>query len=253
MKPYLSVVIPAYNETTNIHYGALSKVADYLAQQDFTHEVIVVDDGSEDNTAELAESFAEQHDGFRVLRNPHRGKAFTVTTGLLAAKGDIVLFTDMDQATPIGETPKVLPFFEQGYDVVIGSRGRVRRNAPIWRRVMSNGQILLRNFILGWNGITDTQCGFKAFRSSVIAPILNRLSVYSQRDVREVQGASVSAGFDVEMLFVAQKLGYRVQEVPVEWDYRFSRRVNLLKDSIRGIDELIRIRAADAKGAYLKR
>ncbi len=250
MNPYLTVVVPAYNETANIQYGALSKVSDYLELQDYTYEVLVVDDGSEDDTAALAERFAANHAHFRVLRNPHRGKAFTVATGLKSAAGAIVLFTDMDQATPIAESAKLLPYFSQGFDIVIGSRGTVRRNAPMWRRAMSNSQVLLRNLILGFRDITDTQCGFKAFRHTVISPILSRLRVYNQDDVRTVQGASVSAGFDVEMLFVAQRLGYRIKEVPVEWDYRFSRRVNLLRDSVRGLRELLSIRSADMQGAY---
>ncbi|MCX6019588.1 MAG: glycosyltransferase [Chloroflexi bacterium] len=253
MKPFLSVIVPAYNESTNIQHGALSKVADYLEQQSYAYEVIVVDDGSDDNTAILAEEFAASHRGFRVLRNPHRGKAFTVATGMQQAEGDIVLFTDMDQATPIDESAKLLPYFAQGYHIVIGSRGTVRRNAPIWRRIMSGSQVLLRNLILGFRDITDTQCGFKAFKHEVVAPILNSLSVYSQRDVRSVLGASVSAGFDVEMLFVAHRLGFHVKEVPVQWDYRFSRRVNLLRDSMRGIRELVSIRMADARGAYSNR
>ncbi len=250
MTPFLSIVIPAYNETANLQYGALSKVAHFLEQQDYTYEVVVVDDGSEDNTAALAQAFADDHPAFRVIRNPHRGKAYTVATGLQQATGGIVLFSDMDQATPISESAKLLPHFQNGYDVVIGSRGTVRRNAPIWRRAMSGSQVLLRNMILGFSDITDTQCGFKAFRSSAIHPILDRLHVYAQKDVREVQGASVSSGFDVELLFVAKKLGYRIKEVPVEWDYRFSRRVNLLRDSVRGLRELISIRGADLRGMY---
>ncbi len=250
MKPFLSLVIPAYNETANINAGALKTVATYLSKQAFTYEVIVVDDGSEDDTAALAEAFARAHPNFRVVRNPHRGKAFTVATGLQAGEGQVVLFSDMDQATPIHEAEKLLPFFEQGFDVVIGSRGSYRHNAPWWRKLMSRSQVVLRNVILGFRDITDTQCGFKAFRGSAVNPILDRLSVFSQKNVTSVQGATVTAGFDVEMLFVAQKLGYRIKEVPVEWDYRHSRRVNLLKDSLRGVQELLRIRGADLKGAY---
>jgi glycosyltransferase involved in cell wall biosynthesis len=250
MKPFLSVVIPAYNETTNIRGGSLRAVAEYLASQPYSYEVIIVDDGSEDQTAELAEAFAARHEHFRVIRNPHRGKAFTVATGLRAGQGEIVLFTDMDQATPIGETAKLLPWYEQGYDVVIGSRGTYRRNAPWWRKVMSRSQIILRNVILGFKDITDTQCGFKSFRGSAVGPILDHLHLYNLSQQEQVEGATVTAGFDVEMLFVAQKLGYKVKEVPVDWDYRHSRRVNLLKDSLRGVRELIEIRAADMKGAY---
>jgi glycosyltransferase involved in cell wall biosynthesis len=250
MKPFLSVVIPAYNETANIRAGSLKTVSAYLSKQTYPYEVIVVDDGSEDDTAALAEAFAGEHPNFRVVRNPHRGKAYTVATGLQAGKGEIVLFSDMDQATPIREAEKLLPFFQQGFDVVIGSRGSYRRNAPWWRKAMSRSQVVLRNVILGFRDITDTQCGFKAFRGSAVNNILDQLFVFSQKSVTSVQGATVTAGFDVEMLFVAQRLGYRIKEVPVEWDYRHSRRVNLLKDSMRGVQELLRIRGADLKGAY---
>lgn len=251
MEPFLSVVIPAYNEVANIQAGALDKVVGYLEEQTYAYEVLVVDDGSEDETADLAEVFAQAHPGFRVIRAPHRGKAPTICTGMLAAEGQIVLFSDMDQATPIGEAAKLLPWFEEGYHVVIGSRGMVRRNAPWWRRVMSRGQVMLRNLLLGFRGVTDTQCGFKAFRREVIEPILSRLSLYSLDTDWTVTGATVSSGFDVEVLFLARKLGYRIKEMPVEWDYQRTRRVNLLRDSLRGVNDLLRIRLADWRGAYV--
>lgn len=250
MNPFLSIVIPAYNETANIQAGSLDKVARYLLAQDYSYEVLVVDDGSEDETAALAEAFARRHDGFRVIRAPHRGKAPAIATGMLDAQGEIVLFCDMDQATPIYETAKLLPCFEQGYDVVIGSRGTVRRNAPWWRKIMSRSQIILRGLVLGFRGISDTQCGFKALRRAAIEPIFDRLSLYGQETEKEFKGATVSSGFDVEMLFVARKLGYEIKEVPVEWDYQRTRRVNLLRDSIRGLSDLLRIRLADMRGAY---
>jgi dolichyl-phosphate beta-glucosyltransferase len=250
VKPYLTIVIPAYNEVANIRAGALHKVARYLAAQDYACEVLVVDDGSEDETAALAGQFAQHHDSFRVLRAPHRGKAPAIATGMLAAQGEIVLFSDMDQATPIGEAAKLLPWFGQGYDIVIGSRGTARRNAPWWRKLMSRSQIVLRSVILGFRHITDTQCGFKAFRREAVGPILGRLSLYGAESNRPVEGATVSSGFDVEALFVARKLGYRIKEVPVEWDYQRTRRVNLLRDSARGVRDLLRIRLADWRGAY---
>lgn len=253
MSLYLSVVIPAYNEAANIQAGSLISVHGYLSVQPYPYEVIVVDDGSADETAALVEDFAAQHRNVRLIRNPHRGKAFAVATGLRAATGEIVLFTDMDQATPIQETAKLLPWYERGYDVVIGSRGTYRRNAPLWRKFMSRSQILLRNLILGFKDITDTQCGFKSFRGSAIGPILDHLHLYRFSTDVEVRGATVTAGFDVEVLFVAQRLGYRLKEVPVEWDYRHSRRVNLLRDSLRGVRELIEIRAADLRGVYTSR
>ncbi len=249
-RPYLSVVIPAYNESANLQAGALEKVANYLAGQAYTSEVIVVDDGSQDETRSLVEAFAQRRPGVRLLSMPHRGKARTVAAGLSAAQGEIVLFSDMDQATPIREIARLLPWFEQGCDVVIGSRGTVRRHAPLWRQVMSRSQVLLRRLLLGFENITDTQCGFKAFRGAVIPSILSRLYLYGEREDSRVRGASVTAGFDVELLFVAQKLGYRIREVPVEWDYQRTRRVNLLKDARRGVSELIRIRRANQQGKY---
>lgn len=250
MNPFLSVVIPAYNETANLQAGALDKVADYLGAQPYAYEALVVDDGSEDDTALQAEAFARAHVGFHVIRNPHRGKAHTVATGLLAAQGEIVLFSDMDQATPIAEVAKLLPWFDQGYAVVIGSRGAVRRNAPAWRKFMSRSQIVLRDILLGLREVTDSQCGFKAFRGEAIRPILDGLRLYGSADGMAIQGAAVTSGFDVELLFVARKLGYPIKEVPVEWDYRRTRRVNLLKDSWRGLRDLMSIRLAEMRGDY---
>ncbi|MCL4559949.1 MAG: glycosyltransferase [Chloroflexi bacterium] len=253
-RPFLSVVIPAYNEASNIQSGALDQVAGYLSRQSFTYEVVIVDDGSLDATAELARSFAESHPGFRVISSPHRGKAHAVTTGLLSAEGELVLFSDMDQATPLDQVSRLIPWYEQGYDVIIGSRGRVRRNAPAWRKLMSISQIMLRNIILGFSQVSDTQCGFKAFRREAIHPILDGLSLYAAVTPDGTpRGAAVTSGFDVELLFVAHRLGYRIREVPVEWDYHRTRRVNLFKDALRGLNDLVRIRLADLRGVYSKK
>lgn len=250
MKPRLSLVIPAYNEAGNLKRGALHKVDAYLAAQPYDSEVIVVDDGSADETAALIDAYAAERKRFRLIRNPHRGKAYAVSTGMLAATGEIVFFSDMDQATPLSEAELILPWFDRGYDVVIGSRGTYRRNAPPWRQIMSRGQMLLRNLILGFSEITDTQCGFKAFRGEAVRPILDHLHFYRLDQAQETTGAKVTAGFDVEILYVAKRLGYKVREVPVEWDYQHSRRVNLLRDSFRGVMELAQIRLADLRGAY---
>jgi glycosyltransferase involved in cell wall biosynthesis len=249
-RPFLSVVIPAFNEADNIRHGALDQVVGYLSGRSYAYELIVVDDGSQDETAALAEGYAASHPGVRVIREPHRGKAHTVVAGILAAEGELVLFTDMDQATPIGEVERLLPWFERGYDLVIGSRGTVRRNAPLSRRLMSRGQVVLRDLILDLGPITDTQCGFKAFRRGPIREVLARLSVYDPRAGGPIDGAAVTAGFDVELLYVARRLGYQVREVPVEWDYQRTRRVSLLRDSVHGLRDLLRIRLADLRGAY---
>jgi glycosyltransferase involved in cell wall biosynthesis len=249
-EPYLSVVIPAYNEETNLRAGALQKVARYLDQQAYTYEVLVVDDGSDDTTAALVEAFAGRHPRFRLLRNPHQGKAHTVISGVLASEGQFVLFTDMDQATPIGEVAALLPWLEQGYDVVFGSRGSLRRGAPWWRKLMSQALIVLRGLIVNLPGVADTQCGFKAFRREAARHIFRHMRLYAPGSEREVRGSVVAAGFDVETLFLARKLKYRLKEVPVAWDYARTRRVSFWRDSLRGFRDLARIRLNDLLGRY---
>lgn len=250
MSLYLSVVIPAYNEETNIRAGVLAKVAGYLERQPYTYEVLVVDDGSEDSTAALIEGFAAEHPRFRLLRNPHQGKAHTVISGMLAAEGEYILFTDMDQATPIDQVEALLPWLEEGYDVAFGSRGGLRRGAPWWRLLMSRAMMLLRGLIVNLPGISDTQCGFKAFRREAARRIFQHMHLYAPGQERQVRGAVVAAGFDVETLFVARKLGCRLKEVPVTWDYASSRRVSFWRDSARGLGDLVRIRLNDLRGRY---
>ena len=248
MRPYLSVVIPAYNEETNIRLGALDKVARFMDGLSYGWEVLLADDGSTDGTKGLLDEFAHATRGFRVIHNPHQGKAATVITGSLAATGDIVLFTDLDQATPIPEVEKLLPWFGKGFDVVIGSRNSRREGAPFTRIAMARGFMILRSIILGLNGITDTQCGFKAFRRDVLRKVIGRLKLYGEK--RAVQGSMVTAGFDIEVLFLAKKLGYKIQEVAVEWHYVETRRVNPIKDSWQGLMDIVRIRINALRGLY---
>lgn len=254
-KPHLSVVIPAYNEETNIRLGALDKVSRYMEGRQYPWEVILVDDGSSDSTPKLLDEYVRANRGFLVIHNPHRGKAATVVSGSLASGGDIVLFTDLDQATPLSEIEKVLPWFDarlpagrQGFDVVIGSRNSRREGAPFTRVAMARGFMLLRSIILGLHGITDTQCGFKAFREKVVRDIFGRLKLYGGSHV--VVGSMVTAGFDIEVLYLAKKLGYKIKEVPVEWHYVETRRVNPIKDSWQGFLDILKIRMNAWKGIY---
>ena len=246
--PYLSVVIPAYNEETNIRLGVLDKVSHYLDAQSYTWEVIVVNDGSSDKTGVLVQEFIRTNKGFRYIDNPHQGKAATVITGVLAARGAYVLFSDLDQATPLKEIEKLLPWFDKGYDVVIGSRKDRREGAPILRRLMARGFMFLRTVILGLKGISDTQCGFKAFKKEVALTIFKRLELYG--DIKTVTGAMVTAGFDIEVLFLAKTLGYTIKEVPVEWHYVETRRVNPITDSWQGLRDILAIRINAWKGRY---
>lgn len=249
MKPvFLSVVIPAFNEETNIRLGSLDKVSRYLERQSYVWEVIVVDDGSSDATAGLLDTFAQSNGVFKVIHNPHQGKAATVIGGVRAARGNIVLFSDLDQATPIDQIEKVLPWFERGFDVVIGSRNARREGAPMLRLVMARGFMIIRSLILGLSGITDTQCGFKAFRRPVALRIFDRLSLYGSG--HEVVGSKVTAGFDIELLYISKLLGYKIKEVPVEWHYVETRRVNPIIDSWQGLMDILAIRVNAWKGVY---
>lgn len=248
IKPYLSIIIPAYNEETNIRLGALDKVARFLEHQPHGWEVIVVNDGSTDATRSLVESFVHTNKGFSLINNHHQGKAASVVAGMLAAHGDIALFTDLDQATPIQELSHVLPWFDRGYDIVIGSRNTKREGAPFLRIIMARGFMILRSLLLGLDGITDTQCGFKAFRRHIAKDIFRRLKLYGT--IREVSGSMVTAGFDIEILYLAKLLGYKIKEVPVEWHYVETRRVNPIKDSWQGFLDIVRIRLHAWKGLY---
>lgn len=245
---FLSVVIPAFNEETNIRLGALDKVSRYLERQSYVWEVIVVDDGSTDATASLLDAFAQSNRGFRVIHNRHQGKAATVITGVRAARGNIVLFSDLDQATPIHQIEILLPWFERGFDVVIGSRNSRREGAPILRLIMARGFMMLRSLILGLSGVTDTQCGFKAFRRREALRIIDHLSLYGTQ--HEVSGSMVTAGFDIEFLYLAKRLGYKIKEVPVEWHYVETRRVNPIMDSWQGLLDILKIRMNAWKGVY---
>ena len=246
IQPFLSVVIPAYNEEYNLRTGVMDSVYDYLLQQDYTWEILFVDDGSTDNTAKLAEDFAKKHSNFFVLKEPHRGKAGTVTAGVLKAKGEIILFTDTDQATPIDQVEKVLPKFKQGYDVVIGSRSG-REGAPLIRKIMAYGFSILRLLILRLP-FKDTQCGFKAFSKEAAEEIFKRLEIFDSKN--KSVGASVTAGFDLEILYIARKLRYKIAEVPVDWHHKEGTKVDPIKDSIEGFRGLLMVRLNSLQGKY---
>ncbi|KKQ95786.1 MAG: Glycosyl transferase family 2 [Candidatus Woesebacteria bacterium GW2011_GWB1_43_14] len=245
-KVEISVIIPAFNEEQNIKAGVLEKVYRYLKRQEYIWEVLIVDDESKDETAELAKVFAKSHRGFKVLKEPHRGKGGTVIAGMLAAAGEIILFTDMDQATPLDQLEKFFPKFDEGYEGVIGSRSG-RKGAPILRKLMAFGFAVLRTIVLRLP-YKDTQCGFKAFRVGAAKKIFSKMKVF--REERQIKGASVTAGFDLEMLYIARKLGYKVAEVPVAWSHQETKRVNPLKDSWEGLRDLLKVRINAFQGKY---
>lgn len=242
----LSVIIPAYNEAQNLKKGVLDEVDSFLRGEKFEYEVLIVDDGSRDGTLEIVEKQIRNKKNFRLIENQHGGKAIAVMTGLLKSKGDVALFTDMDQATPIGEIDKLLPKFEEGIDVVIGSRSG-RKGAPPIRKLMAFGFSVLRIGILGLP-YRDTQCGFKAFSRKAVDEIFPTLLEIWQK--RHTGGAAVNAGFDVEVLYFAKKKNLKVAEVPVTWHHVGSERVQAISDSLEAVKDILRIRLNSWFGKY---
>jgi dolichyl-phosphate beta-glucosyltransferase len=228
----LSVVIPTFGHAERIA-AAVGEVAAYLASRPFASEIVVVDDGSPDGTAEAAGSSPTGPVALRVLRlERNRGKGAAVREGVLAASGEVVLFSDDDLATPIGELDKVLAAIEAGADAVIGSRAhpgsviRVRQRLP--REWMGKAfNLLVRMFVLG--GYRDTQCGFKAFRREAARAVFTRLR-------------TEGFGFDVEVLVLCRELGFRVVEVPVTWCDARPSRLRLFGGSWGMLKDLWRIR-----------
>ena len=249
-KIFLSVVIPCFDEMANLQKGVLDHVKSYLDRQRYTYEVIIVDDGSKDGSVEFIKHFVKDNTKtFRFIENKHLGKAGAVTAGVLEAKGEYTLFTDMDQATPIEEVEKLMVEFKKGSDIVIGSRNTERKNSPWTRQIMSRVWIMLRTYLVGLKGITDTQCGFKMFTKEAGKEIFSAIKTI-HNGFSPVDGSSVTAGFDVELLYIAQRKGYTIKEVPVKWLYVETRRVNPLKDSIEGLQDLFRIKQRDSQGFY---
>lgn len=242
----ISIIIPAYNEENNLKKGVLDEVGSYLENLKIPFEVIIVDDGSSDSSVELIKKYISSRENFKLIQNPHGGKANAVMTGMLEALGEVILFTDMDQATPINQLEKFLPKFEEGADIVIGSR-HGREGAPLTRKLAAWGFAVLRGIILGLP-FKDTQCGFKAFSKEVVGKIIPKIK--DEWGVVHFKGGAVNAGFDVELLYLAKKYGFKIAEVPVEWNYVDTERVQIIKDALAAIYDMFRIRINDLRGKY---
>lgn len=240
---YLSVIVPAYNEEerllTTLH-SILGQIPSVVGNQGW--EVLIADDGSTDRTAEIANTVHRQEPRVSPLRLPHRGKGAAVRAGMLAARGERLLFTDADLATPFAEATKLIAALEAGADVAIGSRaaiGAQRLDEPFHRQAM--GRIFhLAVRVLLMHDFTDTQCGFKAFRRPAARDIFQRLTLYN--DDSPVLTYPAVTAFDVEVLYLAMLLGYTIHEVPVEWHYRTSSKVNPLRDSYSVIRDVLTVR-----------
>ncbi len=245
----VSLVLPVYNEEANIQKGVLDKIGNYTQERDIFSEVIIVDDGSMDSTREMIkEKYLKKYHKFKLIENNHQGKAYALLTGIKHAQGDCVMFCDIDLATPIEESGKLISALVDGYKIVIGSRSSSRQGAPFLRKLMAVGFIYIRDMMIGLNGIKDTQCGFKLFEKKAAETIIDKLQVFKKG--KPIAGSSVSAGFDLEFLFVANQLKYKIREVHVSWRHVETKNVNFFKDSIETLTDIIRIRYNDVKGNY---
>ena len=234
----LSIIIPAYNEARRLSQ-TIERLSDSLRSQSWDWELLIVDDGSSDETGKVAESEAAREPRVRVMREPHRGKGGAVKAGLLAARGDFRFMCDADLSMPIQELGRFLPPELAGFDVAIASRegSDARRiGEPTYRHAV--GRIF--NLAVQWlalPGINDSQCGFKMFTADAVTRIFPLVTVEGW-------------AFDVEVIAIARAQGMRVVEVPIEWHYRQESRLSLWRDGAAMFGELIRIRLRSARGLY---
>jgi dolichyl-phosphate beta-glucosyltransferase len=243
MKPALSIIIPAFEETGRLG-GSVREILSYIESEKLIAEVIIVDDGSKDNTAERGELACADFPNVptKVIRyEENRGKGFAVKTGLLAAQGDVALFTDADLSTPIDELPKLVkPIIDGEFDVTFGSRALDRtligEHQP-WRR--EQGGKVFNLIVRKLTGLPfwDTQCGFKAFNMKKFRPLLGVMKVER-------------FGFDVEFLYVANLRGLKLKEIPVRWNHDERTKVSVIRDSQRMFNEVRLIRKNAKRGVY---
>ena len=241
MAPLLSIIIPAHNEERRLP-SSLRRIQAFVEQQPYESEILIVENGSHDRTAEVAEAFAAAHASARVLREARRGKGLAVRRGALAAKGEYRFICDADLSMPIEEVNRFLPPRLAAYDVAIASReapGAIRYGEPIYRHWIGRGFNLLVRW-LAVPGFHDTQCGFKCFRARAAEDLFR---------VQQLDGWT----FDVELLFVALRRGYTVLEVPIPWYYFPGSRVHLVRDSLAMLTDLFRIRRNWSRGDYAPR
>jgi dolichyl-phosphate beta-glucosyltransferase len=233
-------VIPAYNESARLG-ATLKSVLSYLTRQGWNAEVIVVDDGSRDGTADIVRRFAGENPVLRLLENPgNRGKGYSVRNGMLNARGGILLFSDADLSSPIEEAPKLFEALAGGADVAIGSRWlrseMQTQRQPLLRQFAGRLFNLALRITLGLQ-FRDTQCGFKAFTRQSAQAIFSRQKIERW-------------GFDPEILYLARRLRYQVAEVPVHWGHMGGARFSPLRDGIRALAEMLRIRWYGLTGKY---
>jgi glycosyltransferase involved in cell wall biosynthesis len=238
--PRYSIVIPAFNEGARIP-ATLRSVVDCIRAKGWRAEVVVVNDGSSDNTAEIVRQFSLEAPEVRLIENPRNcGKGYSVRSGILHAVGDIVMFTDADLSSPMEEAEGLFAAIAQGADIAIGSRwlatSRQIHRQPLYRRVFGRCFNALTRLVMNLP-FADTQCGFKAFTRSAAQTIFQLQTIERW-------------GFDPEILFIALKRGYHVQEVPVSWAHDARTRISYLRDGLQMLKELAIVRWNALVGRY---
>jgi glycosyltransferase involved in cell wall biosynthesis len=240
--PKYSIVIPAFNESARIP-ATLKSVVTCIRERCWDAEVIVVNDGSSDATAELVRDFARNAPEVRLLENPgNRGKGYSVRSGLLQALGEVVMFTDADLSAPIEEAEGLFAAIAQGADIAIGSRwletSRQTHRQPLYRQFFGRCFNAVVRTVMGLR-FADTQCGFKAFTRAAAQTVFQLQTIERW-------------GFDPEILFIALKRGYRIVEVPVSWHHDARTRMSYLKDGMKMLEEIAIIRWNALRGRYDK-
>ena len=245
-----SIVIPAYNEADKIS-ATLTQVVAFMRGYVQKFEVIVVDDGSKDRTAEIVKEYQKSNPEMVLIENAHKGKGYAVYSGVMKAEGELIYLADADLSSPMTELKKLTVWVkEQGFDVVIASRegtGARRIGEPWYRHLM--GRVFnLWVRLIALPGVSDSQCGFKLFRGEAAKNIFSKLKIYGE-EVRELKKPYMGA-FDVEVLYVAKKLGYKMKEVPVSWTYVKTTRLSPFADSLKMAKDVAKVRINDLRGVY---
>jgi len=247
-----SVIIPAYNEEARIT-STLTQILGFMKSFSVEFEIIVVDDGSGDKTVEVVTNYSKDHPEISLVPNPHKGKGFAVRSGVLASKGKYVLMADADMATPIEELKRLAVWVaDHNFDVVVSSRegvGAKRQNEPLIRHLMGRVFNLIIRILTGL-GIQDTQNGFKLFKGDEAREIFGGMILFGP-NAPDLKNPRVSA-FDVEVLMIAKRHGYKIKEVPITWTYVPTTRVNLFRDSFLNLWDVLRIKFNDMRGKYGK-
>jgi len=237
LSTFLSVVIPAHNEERRLP-GTLEQMTDFLDKQSFTWEILIVENGSMDDTLAVAEKYANKHKNIRVIQS-ERGKGAAVKLGMLEAQGEYRFMCDADLSMPVDEIVKFIPPNLEKLDIAIASReakGAVRYNEPSYRHLGGRGiNFIIQALILP--GLNDTQCGFKCFRAEVANDIFKR---------QTINGWS----FDIELLYVARRHKYSIKEIPIHWYHHPDTKVSALRDAVQMIKDIFRIHANARRGAY---